>query len=325
MLRLLARLAPVLRLARVTTAFAAVSNVWFVILWTRANFPEDRHESLVVLPLWLALTGGALVAVGLYAFGAALNDILDMRRDRAFRPDRPLPSGEVTLETAVWVVAGTLLLALLGATALGITAVLMTLVIAGGILFFNAMARFVPSIGLVFLGLLYAGHMSIPNPFLIFTLPVWLVMTHCLAVGAAVHVVGRRRPRLTKSAVIASVTGWVFWSCVIIGIGLWRAEGSWPGWVSPWTVVGPAALACIFVVMALHKARRAKNDAMAAEKLSRYGALWLALYNGAWMLGQSEFEEASILGLLAVAGFVGMTILRELYGIVEKPLGYRRA
>lgn len=325
MLRLMARLAPVLRLARVTTAFAAVSNVWFVILWTRANFQEDGHEALAAPPLWLVLAGGALVAVGLYAFGAALNDILDLRRDRAFRPERPLPSGEVSVETAVWVVAGTLLLALLGATALGIGPVLMTLVIACGILFFNAMARFVPSIGLVVLGLLYAGHTTIPNVFLIFTLPVWLVMTHSLAVAAAVHAVGRRRPRLTRRALVAAAAGWVFWSCVIIGVGWWRAGVFWPGWVNPWALVGPAALAGLFVFLALHKARAAKNDAMAAEKLSRYGALWLALYNAAWMLGQGDLREAAVLGALAACGFVGMTILRELYGIVEKPLGYRRA
>lgn len=36
----IAEMAPVFRLARVSTAFAAVADVWFVILWTRAN-PEE--------------------------------------------------------------------------------------------------------------------------------------------------------------------------------------------------------------------------------------------------------------------------------------------
>ena len=37
MVRLLQRVAPVLHLTRISTAFALVANTWFVILWTRAN------------------------------------------------------------------------------------------------------------------------------------------------------------------------------------------------------------------------------------------------------------------------------------------------
>lgn len=324
MLRLLARLAPVLRLARVTTAFAAVSNVWFVILWTRAHPHEAGHDALIRSPLWLELAGGALVAVGLYAFGAALNDILDLRRDRAFNPGRPLPAGEISLETAAWVVALTLGGAFLGSLSLGLVPALMTILMAGAILFFNAMARFVPSLGFVFLGLLYAGHMVIPNVFLEFTWPVWLVMTHSLAVFALAHALGRRRPRLTRAAIASSAAGWLFWSAVILAVGAWRMGSLWPEWVRPWAALGPAALALLFVPVAFSKARRAKSEAMAADKIGRYGALWLALHNAAWMLGQGALDEAALLGALAFVGFLGMTVLREIYGVIEKPLGYRR-
>lgn len=324
MLRLLARLAPVFRLTRVTTAFAALANVWFVILWTKSNPLEGRTEIFGDTPLWLLLAGGAMVAVGLYSFAAALNDIVDYRRDRAFHPDRPLPSGQLSLQAAVAVVAGTLMAAILGSTVLGIYAVLLCLVTAGGILFFNVAARFVPSFGLVFLGLIYAGHMVIPNFYLSFLWPVWLVMTHSLLVAAATHVVGKRRPRLTRRAIIFSAIGWVFWSAVLLGVGWRRGNALWPSWVA-WTAgIGPGVLAVVFVLFAYRKVRLAKTESMAADKLTRYGALWLALYNTGWMAGQRDLPNALLLGALAAGGFLGMTILRELYGLVEQPMGYRR-
>ncbi len=58
----LAKMAPVLRLTRVSTAFAAVADVWFVILWTRANEPEHAGApGLVDAPLWVLLLAGARV------------------------------------------------------------------------------------------------------------------------------------------------------------------------------------------------------------------------------------------------------------------------
>jgi len=42
------------------------------------------------------------------------------------------------------------------------------------------------------------------------------------------------------------------------------------------------------------------------------------------MLGAGRLHEASVLGVLAVVGFLTMTTLRELYGLAEQPVGYRR-
>ena len=38
----------------------------------------------------------------LYASGTALNDVFDLEVDRAERPGRPLPSGQVSSATAAW-------------------------------------------------------------------------------------------------------------------------------------------------------------------------------------------------------------------------------
>lgn len=339
MRRILLRIAPVLHLARVTTAFAVVANTWFVILWTRANAQfEGASPHLLGAPLWQLLGAATLVALGLFAFGAALNDILDVRRDRALRPDRPLAAGRISLEAAVALVVGTMLAAVLGATAFGTPAVLLTLAVLAAIFVFNVAGRFVPAFGLVILGLIYSGHMLVPNVQLRFLWPVWLVMTHALAVGAATHIMANKVPRLSRRAILAATLGWLFWSGVILWLQWSRDEAPatgwggvlppiaslWPDWVSPAAAVGPAVLAVLFVIGAWDKVRRLGPGPRAAEKISRYGALWLALYACAWLLGDQHTMAAVILGILAICAWIGMTALREVYGLLEQPVGYRR-
>ncbi len=323
---LFTRLSPILHLTRVTTAFAAIGNVWFVILWTRAEAVERKRAATELLDrdLWWLLGGGTLYAIALFMFGMALNDTLDVRRDRALHPERPIPSGQVSIDTAARLVACTLLLAVLGAMALGGLAVFLALLTAGAILFYNAGAKYVPSIGLVALGLIYAAHMIAANIELVFVWPVWLVMTHALILGAVTHRLGKKRPRLSGAMIGAAGVGWLFWSGVLLYAGYRRTGGLWPEWVSPWAAVGPGVLALLFIVLAVLKARQAGSGPRAAEKLQRYGMLWLTLYATAWMLGQGHRTEGLILGGLALAGFLGMTVLREVYGLLEHPVKYRR-
>lgn len=328
MRRLLIQAVPILKLTRVTTAVAAISNVWFVILWTRANPQEPGVTALGTRPLWALLAGGAATAVGLYAFGVCLNDILDARRDRTLRPDRPLASGALSLEVAVSIVAGTLLLAVLGASVFGTDAVVLTALLAGAILVFNAAAKFVPGVGLVLLGLIYAGHMLVPNTDLRFLWPVWLVMTHALVVYGVGYWLARKVPPISRRAVIAAVIGWAFWS-LALGMLQWVRRGDdqgiWANWVPPAAMLWPAVLAIAYAVFAIRRVRSVGVGPRAAEKITRYGSMWLTLYSCAWMFGAGHTGEGWILAGLAGAGFLGMTVLREWYGLLEHPVGYRRA
>lgn len=326
---LLLRLTPIFHLTRITMGFAAVGNVWFVILWTRV-VPQERAMTPGARvhaadgPLWVVLLGGAAYAVGLFSFATALNDTLDVRRDRALNPHRPLPSGRLSVETAATLVAVTLLTAVLGSVLLGLGGVLMGLLTAATILFYNGVARFVPSVGLVALGLIYGAHMMTPNPYLSFVWPVLLVMAHSLLVGAATHMLARKRPALTPRILVAAGAGWVFWSGVLLYVGYLRTDAWWPSWVPLHAAVAPALLALGFVAYAWHKARVTKDRARAAEKIRRYGSLWVVLYAVAWMLGTGHLRSAAILGALALAGLLGMTLMREVYGLVEQPVGFRR-
>jgi hypothetical protein len=328
MRRTLLRLAPILHLTRVTTAFAAIANTWFVILWTRAALPHEHGpDTLFNQPEWLVLTGGVLNSLGLFAYGAALNDLLDFRRDRTLHPDRPLPAGAITLEWAVGVVGATFMTAVVGASILGMEAVLLTVLVSSAILLFHAAGKFIPAVGLVLLGLIYAGHMVVPNLHIVFVWPVWLVMTHSLAVGGLTHVIARKVPTVSRRALAAAFTGWIFWSGVMLSAGWWRGHGNgglWPDWVNPGAAIGPAVLIVFFGITAWRKVRVHGMTARAADKVARYGALWQALYAVAWLFGQGFHRETIIVGVLTGVGFLGMTVLRELYGLVEQPVGYRR-
>lgn len=325
--QLLIRIFPALQLARVSTAFAAVANVWFVILWTNACDAEPKPPTFREFPLWVLLLGGAASALGLFGFATALNDVLDRRRDQALHPTRPIPSGRVSLDSAVSLVVITLGLAVLGATVLGTPGVLLTLLVAGAILFFNAAGKFVPAVGLIVLGLIYAGQAVIPNLHLRFILPVWLIMTHALLVGAAVHVLGRRTPGLSPRAVLFAIVGWGFWSIVMFAFAWYRnrgAGGIYPDFVAPTAILWPLGLSALFVLLVWRRLAVLGRGPRVAEKIARYGALWLALYAAGWMFGQGYLTPGLILALLAACGLIGMTLLRELFALIEQPLGYRR-
>lgn len=326
----LRQLGALLRLTRVTTAVAAVGNVWFVILWTRAAEQEPGTEALRDRPLWLLLIAGAIGGLGLFGFGTCLNDVLDLRRDRILRPDRPMVSGGVTVEGAVIAACVTLLLSVFGAAALGLETVVVTLVVAVVILFFNAIGKFVPGIGLVVLGLIYAGHMLAPNPNLRFLWPLWLVMTHALVVAYASHKMARRVPRISGRAMTAAIVGWVFWSGVLLAVSAARsgdasqAGNLWLDWAPPYAWLWPAGLAVLFALVAIRKGKAAGGGARGAEKIWRYGSLWLPLYGAGWLIGAGFYGEAVVMGALALGGFAAMTVLREVYGLIDRPLAYQR-
>ncbi len=324
---LLSSVSPVLRLTRVTSGFAAIGNVWFVVLWSRANGEETGSMTVRQEPLWLLLLGGAAAAVGLYAFGASLNDLVDLRRDRMLRPERPLAAGRVTPALGIAIVSISLAAALLGSTVFGTGAVVLTLLLSISVLAYTLGARFVPGVGLIVLGLVYAGHMLVPNFGLRFLWPVWVVMTHALIVALISHVVGRKVPALSRRAGIAVALGWAFWTFVL---GWWstRRNGGdlWPEWVDLGSLVWVAPVAIAFGVFLWSRLRRPSPPARQSERVVRYGSLWLPLYGAAWLFGDGAHSTGSAWLLIGVAGvsLIGMTVLRELYGLAEQPIGYRR-
>ena len=336
MRQIISRLLPALHLTRIATGFSAVASVWFVVLWTHASEFEPGTVNFRELPLWLMLLGAAVNALGLFGFTTALNDVLDRRRDQILHPERPLPSGRLSLDAAVSLVVLTFATAVLGATVLGTLAVLVTLLVAGAALFFNAAGKYVPAVGLVVLGLLYAGQMVTPNLHLKFVLPVWVVMTHALVVAGAAHVYGRKAPGFSARGRAFAVAGWAFWSAVMLGVGWYRSAEEFDGgaigwlrplaphWVRPMVYVVPVLLSAALALIVWWRLKVLGRGKALAEEIKRLGALWLALHCAAMLLAQGYTREGAVLGAVAVIGLLGMTVVREAILLAEQPVGYKR-
>ncbi len=316
--RFLAQLAAAIQLTRLTVAFGAVSDLWFVILLTRASDPDAVVASM---PLTVALALGALIAIGLYAYGASLNDVLDARHDETFSPDRPIPAGRIRPAQAIIVTVSALLLAILAAAAFGMPALLLALLVAGGILFYNATGKYIPAIGLVVIGIIHAGHMMIPNTDLAFTLPVWLVMTHAAGVTLAVHLFERKRPRIRNRTLWVAGLGWGLASAAILWLGV-RRGGFWPAGLPLTQLVWPGLAVVGFVVIARIKTWQAP-PARAAEKVRRYGAMWQSLYGAAWLMMLGHQASALGIAIFACLGFATMTVIKEMTGLSQQPIAYR--
>ena len=69
--------------------------------------------------------------------------------------------------------------------------------------------------------------------------------------------------------------------------------------------------------------RFASSPDFAAEKLQRYGSLWIGIYGICWLLGTGLYGEAAILAALVVSAIIWMMIVRDLGAWIEQPIGYR--
>jgi len=324
------RVMTALQLTRLSVAFGAVSDLWFMIVlaWMLKGAPLDgvvtgwgAGTPMTWLPA--ALVAGLVIALGLFGYGASLNDILDIRHDSTFSPQRPIPAGRIRPSQAVVITVCSLLIAVLGASVLGTWPVWLTMCVGGLLLFYNTAGRYLPAVGIVTIGLIHAMHMLIPNPGLGILLPVWLTMTHGMILALGIYILEEKRPRLTTQAMLGIGAGWVFWSGMLLWLSLERGVGLWPEGLSAWGLALPAgaALACVLVVRA--KCRKAPTRRSAAEKLKRYGAMWQCLYASAWFLALGMPVPGLGFALLAVIGFIVMTTLREVIGLSGRPVEFR--
>ena len=327
MRKTLIAIAPTLKLTRVTTAFGAVANLWFIILWSRYNVEEVAPPAIKDDPLILLLAAGLIAGVGLYAFGTSLNDLLDVHRDRALgKSASPIVEGTASIELAVCLVAATLMGAVLGSIVFGTEAILMTLLLAGAILVFNALGKFIPGIGMLLLALIYAGHMLIPDLWVRFLLPVWLVMTHALIVAALAQHLGRRSPPISRRAALFAALGWLGCTLALAGLAWTRrvdGEGVWPSFVPMSAMLYPLGFVILFAIMVWRRYRKVGPGPALGEKITRYGAIWPALYACGWLAGSNLWTACGIMAGLTLTGFLVMTVLRELYALIEHPVGYR--
>lgn len=323
----MSKAAPVLRLARLTVAFGVTGNLWFVALWARAGAESVPAGSpLVDRPLWLLLGAAALGAVGLVSFGATLNDSLDATRDQSLNPLRPIPSGQVSERATGALLGSSLLLGLLGSVAFGTAGTLVAIGVAVCILALTTGVRFVPAAGLPLLAMVYAAHMFVVYPEMRFVWPAVLVLTHSFAAAAVAHAVGGKAPRISKRAWTSAVLAWAVLVGILIALGRSRTgdDRAWLGDLGLTMTMAPAVAAAVFAVVVVRKVGQVGRGPRAAEKITRYAALWLPVYGSAWLAGIGAWLPAVALALFALFGFAGASTAREAFGLIERPVAFRR-
>lgn len=305
------KLSGILGLTRPGLLLSLVSVQWLMVFLGFYIEPVDRRNpALDTLGLPWALAASAVLAVGMGLFLIALNDALDARHDRAFEPDKPIPSGKVTQRAALGLAMVGLLTALGAAFVFGTLSAILALVTTGAIISYNFAGRFVPAVGIISLGLIIGVAALIPNPSLAFAWPILLMMTHVIAAATVRHVLAGKRPRLKPIDGWGICIGWVFWILVVLVlIGMRSRDISHQDvgliWIGPalaaaafglitWLLLGPSALA--------PHARRGT-----AHRFTQFTTAWLIVFNASWLLAAGLWWQGAIIVTLLVAAWVWAT------------------
>lgn len=295
--------------ARLELVVPAVANNWLAIfLADRVETIESTNPMLAQMSRGWAMALAAVVAIGLGIYALAVNDMMDIRHDRAFSPERPLAAGRVGLPAAVLVAFLCLMSAIAASLFLGgRDSVLLCLLAAGATLFYNAIGKFIPAVGITTLALIWALGMAIPNPTMVYAWPVWLTFTHVMGCTLAVHVLEGKRPRLRGHDWLGVCGSWAFWTLVLL---LWmntRAGYLGPGgvgraglWAGPLLGVGGFLVAAFWSLQDRMRPLRLRRAA--AADLRTLAIIWLIAFNAGWLLSAGAILPGLfMLGLFALA------------------------
>lgn len=264
-----------LRLARFDLFAAAVGSLW-LMLWLAPAVESAGRVNPAIGRLGSAgsLGLGTLIAAGLVG-------------------------GYLWMNRATRLAMAMLLGAVAAAMAFGPVSGVLALLVAAGIVMHNVVGRYVPAVGIVAAGLLWAAGMAIVNPHLGFGHPIALAMTHVMACAVLVHIYERRRPMLsTESGVLIGV-GWAFW--ILLGVSLigQRRQTITAGGEHALIWIGPMAALAAWVVVAAIMVRLRVD----AARLRRAAALWLLVYAAGWLVGAGLPGRAAAVVGLAFAGW----------------------
>src|SRR3989440_5054273 len=214
--RISQRLLTFLQFTRMALVFTAISNsLCTLLLATRGQVGPEG--SVLEALHWDRVILVALISIGLYGYGMALNDIIDRRRDRQLAAHRPLPSGRIALATAHVICAALFLVALVvgfiyarktGATGwMSLVLLLWTVFL---IAFYDFAGKYLVAVGLLTLGLIRFFHAIIPAPELPLLWHPLLLFTHVSILSAVAYWWEEKRPELTAA----------HWAAVLGGVGM---------------------------------------------------------------------------------------------------------
>jgi 4-hydroxybenzoate polyprenyltransferase len=282
------QLLTLLQLTRMALVFTAISNgLAALLLRTRVEGFDltQRH-----------VTATLAVAVGLYGFGMALNDIIDRRRDRQLARGRPLPSGRIGLGLAITVAGVLLALALAGGWMFwkapspgdpaGLVSLLLVLVTAGLIATYDAAGKYLVWVGLVLLGLVRFFHAAVPGPELPVAWHALFLLNHVTIVSAVAYRWEAKRPPMTRRESLMVAAGLVAMNLVLVSaLFLRRGSGFAESLAFEWVLLLPVISAVAFAGLAAWIKHRANDRRAAGKSLILYGLLWLIVYDALFVAG----------------------------------------
>ncbi len=138
------RSVPILRFLRVPGVFTALADImagYFIVRLGGAG-----AEQLASLKFLLG------ASACLYLAGMAWNDIFDVEEDANLRPERPLPSGQLSMTSAFFLAACLTVAGLLLAMTAGMASFLVAAALTLMIVFYDALAKHVPALGPLTMG-----------------------------------------------------------------------------------------------------------------------------------------------------------------------------
>ena len=293
-----------------TVAYAAACNAALTVVLT-------GHLAGPPATLWgglsptLAIVAAAAAGVGLVGHGVTLNNLFDRHRDAAVTGSVPRSA----IGPDVIVLVGSLLLAVMMSAALGRDATWVTIVLASLLLFHNAVARFIPAIGLAVPGALVAGVMLVPDWRMPMPLAVWLAMSIAVLGSIGVHVLADKRPVLSARALLVVVMAWIAMSGIVLGLRGTNGLSMWPEGRSMVVLAWPL-LAVLLLGGALRwTLPRAASRRTAADRAVCVISLWQPLIGAAWCFSVDADVAAIVLAGIWLVGLVVAGGSRDLMGL----------
>lgn len=128
-----------------------------------AHYPFEAGSAY-----WLVLS-----TVGLYGGGVVLNDVFDAKLDAIERPERPIPSGKVPLQSAAFMGISLLVLGVISAGLFSLLSAEIALVIALLTVLYNRFAKHSALFGPLTMGLCRGGNLLLGMSAVRSSLPEW--------------------------------------------------------------------------------------------------------------------------------------------------------
>ena len=262
------------RLVRLPNVFTAIADI--LAAFTIVNASQSESAGYGSL---LALCGAS---AGLYLAGMAFNDVADRDEDARVRPNRPIPSKQVSLAGARLCGAGLMALGLMLSFSVGALSVYCALCLAAFILVYDFGLKGIVILGPVTLGFCRFFNMEMGlsagnQHFIGFSAGHWQTQwAPSLAVG--IYAAGLTAFSAQEEAgkqLRAIVIGWIFCGSGILLAGLCGA------YLWAWIALGPLTALLMYLTLRLKRL----GTPHAARDLVRAGVMGICVLDCGMILG----------------------------------------